>query len=365
MKILGQNVTDDTRKEIAGALAGLEPAIDVTVNYVDVPDRPGCQIIVMYFNPFVWGTVPYTYRGCPYYKRESTTVVMPREMFEERLRASNPNFYSWERMPADGISIEDLNENRIRGTVKLGVESGRIPASALAEPLGLLLDKMDLLTDGKPNNAAAVLFGTKVKSYPQFSLRMARFRGCDKMEFIDNQRVDGNFFDLLDAGMSFFLKHLNMSGKIVGFTRQESLEIPATALREALTNALCHRQWEKHNLTIGISIYDDRIEIENPGKFPPQLNPENIKEPHLSYPYNPIMAKVLFQTTFLESWGSGVNRIVETCRSIGIPEPMWEEKMGFIVLIFNELTDNTPEVPPKYPLSMFLRRGKYIDCWML
>ncbi len=72
------------------------------------------------------------------------------------------------------------------------------------------------------------------------------------MEFIDNQRVDGNFFDLLDAGMSFFLKHLNMSGKIVGFTRQESLEIPATALRETLTNALCHRQWEKHNLTIGI-----------------------------------------------------------------------------------------------------------------
>ncbi len=56
------------------------------------------------------------------------------------------------------------------------------------------------------------------------------------------------------------------------------------------------------------------------------------------------MAKVLFQTTFLESWGSGVNRVVETCRTIGVPEPMWEEKMGLIVVTFNKLINGTPEV---------------------
>lgn len=97
---------------------------------------------------------------------------------------------------------------------------------------------MQLLNDGIPNNAVATLFSTNIYEYPQFRLRMARFRGTDKNEFIDNQRVEGNFFDLLDAGMAFFFKHLSLSGKIVGFVREEHLEIPAEALRETLVNAL-------------------------------------------------------------------------------------------------------------------------------
>lgn len=114
-----------------------------------------------------------------------------------------------------------------------------------------------------------------------------------------------------------------MSGKIVGFVREEYLEIPAEALRETLVNALCHRQYEKYNLTIGIAIYDDRIEIENPGILPPQLTPETIKQPHISYPYNPIIANVLFKTTFLENWGSGAGRIIDACKRQNIEEPTW------------------------------------------
>ena len=69
---------------------------------------------------------------------------------------------------------------------------------------------------------------------------MARFQGVEKNAFIDNMRVKGNFFELLDAGMSFFFKHLSQSGIIKGLRREEQLEIPVEALREALTNALCH-----------------------------------------------------------------------------------------------------------------------------
>lgn len=75
---------------------------------------------------------------------------------------------------------------------------------------------------------------------------MARFRGTNKNEFIDNQRAYGNFFTLLDAGMAFFFKHISISGKIVGLMREEKLEIPAEALREALTNALYHRLFPQH-----------------------------------------------------------------------------------------------------------------------
>ena len=193
---------------------------------------------------------------------------------------------------------------------------------------------------------------------------MARFRGTDKNEFIDNQRVSGNFFELLDAGSAFFLKHLNMSGKIVGFRREESLEIPSEALREALTNALCHCQFEKDNLTPSIAIYDDRIEIENPGILPPQITTETIKLPHNSYPYNPVMAEVLYRTTFLENWGTGAKRILDACKAHNVPEPIWSVDGGFVCVTFkrpsagtgknlsSEVKDpSTIQVRPKYDSS--------------
>ena len=134
--------------------------------------------------------------------------------------------------------------------------------------------------------------------------------------------------------MNFFRKHLNMHGKIVGLVRDEYLEVPAEALREAVLNALCHRQYERYNLTIGIAIYDDRIEIENPGILPPQITPENIREPHISYPYNPLIANVLYSTTYIENWGSGVKRIIEACQKRGVAVPTWSINGGFVVVTF-------------------------------
>lgn len=77
LKIVGQKVTDNTQREIALALAGLEPTVDVRVEYVDVPEYPGNKVIAMHFDGWVWGERPHTFHGCPYYKVESTTKVMP------------------------------------------------------------------------------------------------------------------------------------------------------------------------------------------------------------------------------------------------------------------------------------------------
>lgn len=116
--------------------------------------------------------------------------------------------------------------------------------------------------------------------------------------------------------------------------REERLEVPVSALREALINALAHRQWEKANLTISIAVYDDRVEIANPGILPPKITPENIKESHESFPYNRNMAHALYRSTFLESWGSGIRRIIEACREQGVEEPSWRWDGGFVYVTF-------------------------------
>ena len=336
LKILGQQVTDSTQREIAQALAGLYPAVEVKPEYIDVLGRNGDQLIVMHFSGWRWGQMPYTYRGCPYYKNESTTQVMPQEMYEERLRAAKPEKFAWERQEAEGVALADLDEKRIRGAVRLGVERGRMPATADTESVESLLNKWNLMREGKVLNGAVALFGINRSRYTQMALRLARFRGTDKNEFVDSGRAEGNFFDLMDAGMAFLFKHLSQSGKIVGFQKEEHLEIPAEALREALTNALCHRQLEKYSLTPSIAIYDDRVEIENPGRLPFDLTPETIKSAHASYPYNPLIAEVLFKSSFLESWGSGVGRMVDACRAQGVPEPEYEVAGGFVRMIFRK-----------------------------
>lgn len=334
LNIIGQQVTDNTRREIAQALSGLEPTEYVSVEYIEVPDRRGYQVIAMYFGGWKIGKKPSTYQGRPYYKVESTTKIMPREMYDDRIRAYRPNHYAWESQLADNVDIADLDRDRIQGCIRLGAEGGRVPASALSDPIELVLSQWRLLTDSKPNNAAALLFSKKVSHYMQFRLRMARFVGTDKNEFYDNQRVEGNFFELLDAGMAFCFKHLSLSGKIVELKREEHLEIPYPALREALINALCHRHWEDYNLTNSIAIFDDRIEISSPGKLPPQITPETIKLPHNSFPYNPIIAETLYKSTFLENWGSGGKRIIDACQDRGLEIPIWHEESGFVTIIF-------------------------------
>lgn len=219
-----------------------------------------------------------------------------------------------------------------------------MPASAVAENAMSLLDKFGMLEGDKIKNAAAALFIKRSTSYPQFLLRMARFRGVEKKDFIDNMRVKGNFFELLDAGLSFFFKHLNQSGVVKGMRREEQLEIPIEALREALTNALCHRLMDSPSGSVGISVFDDRVEIENTGHLPNELTTETIKLPHRSYPQNPIIADALYLTAFLESWGTGVSRMVDACKAVGLPEPEYGADGGFVWITFRRPNSVTNSV---------------------
>lgn len=345
-------------------MTGLEPAVDVRVAYVDVPEYPRNKVIAMHFDGWVWGERPHTFHGCSYYKVESTTKVMPQDMYDERIRAHQPQLYAWERLAADGVALADLDEDLIRNCIRRGIDGGRIPESALYEPIGDILSKWKLLKNGVPTNGAVLLFSNNIDEYPQFTLRMARFVGTNKNMFRDNQRAEGNLFQLLDAGVSFCFKHLSLSGRITNHSleREEHLEVPYHALREALINALCYRHWERHNLTISLAIYDDRIEIASPGIFPPQITPENIKDPHESFPHNLKVAEALYRMTYLENWGSGARRIMDACQAQGVETPTWSSDGGFVTITFkrpdfksdiieNDKEDKKITEEDKYPLS--------------
>ena len=198
---------------------------------------------------------PFSYKGRAYQRVESATSTMPQEMYNQYL-IQRGGKYAWEAITNPDLKISDLDEHAVVLTVRGGIRSGRLPEATIREDLPTILEKFSLLHDGKLNNASAVLLGRDFYYYPQCLLRLARFKGTTKDEFIDNQRVTGNIYALLDAAMAFFFKHLSLSGKIEGLYREEELEIPYKALRECCTNALCHRSYHRPGSSVGIAIYD-------------------------------------------------------------------------------------------------------------
>lgn len=296
---------------------------------------------------------PFSYKGRPYLRVESATSTMPQEMYNQYL-IQRGGKYAWEAITNPDLKISDLDEHAVISAVRGGIRSGRLPEATIREDLPTILEKFSLLHDGKLNNASAVLFGRDFYYYPQCLLRLARFKGTTKDEFIDNQRVTGNIYALLDAAMAFFFKHLSLSGKIEGLYREEELEIPYKALRECCTNALCHRSYHRPGSSVGIAIYDDRVEIENSGTFPPDMTMEKLLSGHNSEPQNLIIANVLYKSEVLESWGRGIGLIISECRRIGIPDPEFHTDGNSVWVIFRyvrKAVGYNPTVTPQLPDS--------------
>ena len=257
-RIIGQTVSDSTKRSIAEALNRIEPFVDLEITYITIPDTE--KYVIVIFVEEQCFMRPFTYKGRAYLRIESTTTVMPQERYNHLLMERGGK-YGWEAMINPDLKIADLDENAILGAVREGIRNGRLPETTIREDIPVILKKFRLLNDGRLNNAAAVLFGKELYDYPQCLLRMARFKGTTKDEFIDNQRAEGNIYELLDVAMAFFFKHLSLSGKINGLYREEELSIPYKALRECCINSFCHRSYHHPGSSVSIAIYDNRVEI--------------------------------------------------------------------------------------------------------
>lgn len=253
---------------------------------------------------------------------------MPREKFIRLHELQHGLKYKWENEVNHNLTIDDLDERLIHNVIQSAVRRGRLSNDALNDTVPIALSRLNLTKDGAVCNSAAVLFGKVFSDYPQCRLRLARFKGASKQYFIDNQQHEGNIFELVDAAMAFFFKHLNLSGTTHNrLYREDNLEIPYDALREAVVNAYCHMQWGYEIATVGIAIYDDCIVIENAGRFPVRISPNTLmrKEEedrkNTSMPPNPVIANVMYLAGLIEHWGRGLSMMARQCEGAGLPAP--------------------------------------------
>lgn len=325
-KIIGQEIGDKTTREIGEAINKFDPAVDIQPIYVPVDNSD--KYVIVFRTDGLETDKPYMWDGKPYRRHDSVTSVMPREKFIRLHELQHGLKYKWENEVNHNLTIDDLDERLIHNVIQNAVRRGRLSNDALNDTVPIALSRLNLTKDGAVCNSAAVLFGKVFSDYPQCRLRLARFKGASKQYFIDNQQHEGNIFELVDAAMAFFFKHLNLSGTTHNrLYREDNLEIPYDALREAVVNAYCHMQWGYEIATVGIAIYDDCIVIENAGRFPVRISPNTLmrKEEedrkNTSMPPNPVIANVMYLAGLIEHWGRGLSMMARQCEGAGLPVP--------------------------------------------
>ena len=332
--VVGQQVSERTIEEVSAELQRIDPPAFPTVERIPVDD--GREVIVVSVSQ--GASRPYTYRGAAYRRVGNTTLTMTGDGYNRMLFERMHSEQRWENQPAAGWSVDDLDAAEIRLTVTEAVRRGRLEEPVSRDPSELLVG-LGLLRDGEVLRAAAVLFGSTERlefEMPQCLLRVARFTGLDRMEFLDNRQFNGNAFTLLTNAERFLRDTLPIAGRF----EQDRIErideplYPPLATREALANALCHRDYSIGGGSVGIAIYDDRLEVTSSGSLHFGLTPEKLFAPHESRPWNPLIARTFYRRGIIEEWGSGTLKMAALTGAAGLPMPEIEDDGGAVTVRF-------------------------------
>jgi ATP-dependent DNA helicase RecG len=333
-RILGQIVSDHTVEQLAQELSEIEPPAFPQIKRIDLPESR--QLLLVSTPP--GAGQPYTYRGQAYRRVGNTTRRLSREEYNRILLERLHGEQRWENQSASDWSIGDLDVAEITKTLEEAIRRGRADDPGTRDPAEMLRG-LGLMKGTTLLRAAVVLFGKPGRieaELPQCLLRVARFRGVDKTEFLDNRQFHGHAFDLLLRAERFLRENLPIAGRILPnlFERVDDPLYPPEALREALANAFCHRDYSIGGGSISIGIYDDRLEITSTGTLHFGLTPEALFRPHESMPWNPLIARVFYRRGIIETWGRGTIKMSELVTRAGLATPEIEASPTSVTVRF-------------------------------
>lgn len=342
-RILGQMVSDRTIEEVAQEIKDIDPPVFPSIERIDVSS--GRQVIAVTVSQ--GSNRPYSYKGRAYGRVGNTSPELSREEYHRMLLERLHGERRWENEPAVGWTVADLDGAEVVRTLEEAIRRGRADDPGVRD-VAEILRGLGLMRDGQLLRAAIVLFGLSQRlesEMAQCLLRVAKFKGRDKTEFLDNRQFHGNAFDLLLKAERFMRENLPVAGRVQTnlFERVDDPLYPPVALREALANAVCHRDYSIGGGSIAVAIYDDRLEITSSGTLHFGLTAEALFQPHESLPWNPLIARVLYRRGVIESWGRGTIKIAELMTQAGLPCPNIEEAAGCVTVRFTPSRYTPPQ----------------------
>lgn len=290
----GIEISDKTRQQVATAVRQIEPAADVAIEYVDIVSKR----TVISLTCELGSHGPYTLDGRAYIRIDNTTRRMKSEEYEERVLQRRHATDRWELAVARRYAMKDLDAAEIVNAYDDAVRERRLNPTATRRARDIA-ERLRLVTaEGAILHGAVAVFGKRIgPEFPQCSFRLARFKGVDKTEFIDQKQEFANAFQILREAEAFIRRNTKLAGRILPdrFEREDTPEYPIEAVREALVNALCHRDYTIPGGAVSVAIFDDRLEVYNTRKLAAGVTVDDLKREHRSHPRNPTIAEVFYR----------------------------------------------------------------------
>ena len=252
-----------------------------------------------------------------------------------------------EQRPCLGSALDDIDPDRVARFVSRARDERQFPLPERT-PAPDVLTHLNLLDAAQPSLAAILLFGRNPQRFiPAAELRCMHFHGTEIQRPAPSYQVfKGNLFEQADQGADFVLSKLDraVGTRELGPQAPVTYEIPPDVVREAIVNAVAHRDYASA-AAVQISVFSNRVEIWNPGELPPELTPARLREPHASIARNARICEAMFLARYIEKFGTGTLMMIRECSESNLPEPEFEQRGAeFVVTLWRDwLTESVME----------------------
>jgi ATP-dependent DNA helicase RecG len=289
---------------------------------VNLRQEDGHELLEIHVEPY---PSPVSYKGEYHYRSGSTKQELRGAALSHFLLKKQG--LHWDAMPLLSAQWTDLDTKVLQQFRKLALRSQRLSAEMLQEPNDSLLDKLHLTAAEGLKRAAVLLFHPDPERFVGGAwLKIGFFESNADLRYQDEVHGDllsqvGKAIDILKA------KYLKAWITYDGLQRVESYPLPEPALREALINAVVHKDYAS-GLPIQISVYPNKLMVWNSAQQPQPWTAQQLLAKHASIPVNPDVAGIFFRAGMIESWGRGIERMVQACHQAGLEDPVFAPEAG-------------------------------------
>ena len=275
---------------------------------------------------------PISYHGIYYIRSGSTTQELTGSALDEFMLRKQGK--TWDGVPVPYVKFNDFESDAFKVFRRKAVASARLTAQDLEITDDMLLKNLRLVEGDYLKRAALLLFHQDPENWvPGAYLKIGFFE--NSVDLLHQDEIHGPLITMADKAEDLvYLKYFKGIISYEGLQRIENYPVPRQAFREAVLNAIIHRDYSTGN-PIHIHIYPDKVLIYNDGKLPETWTVEDLFSPHTSKPYNPLIAGAFFRSGQIEAWGRGVEKMAEACKSWGKPEPFYRIRANEVMIGFN------------------------------
>lgn len=319
-KVQGFSDSNSKRSQIQGLVRNIEPTLDITfyvvenVLVLEVPE--GLQ-------------KPYSLNGKFYMRTGANSQQLKRDEVKEFFKKEGRIFF--DELGNDSFSVEqDIDEEAFSRFKKFLGVSDVLDRKEL-------LNNLDLLDNSQLKNAGVLLFSKRVTRFIRTAtITCVLYQGFDKNKVLDRKEYDADIYSNFTEAINYLRSKLNTEYIIKGGPREERLELPEEALREAVLNAIAHRDYYSTG-NIQVGIYKDRVEIDNPGGLVGKMKVEELFG--RSLPRNPLLFGLMQRMNLVEKIGSGLMRMRNAVKEYSLPDIALEADENWFKIIFRRLEE--------------------------